>query len=495
MKRAFADLNYYEPFNRELTCGHPDRLKRSIDLLWPEIKAHAGLVKEHHRFQEHLSLILINLLHCHRVAPDMLVGFSASPNYYSKQLPDGFLSLKYESMLHNIHALTDLDYVDCRTGTFDRSKSTATSKGTGKTSRMRATAKLIDFIRLHSGNIHIRNRMGGPMGAIVMKDANKKRIEFKQDREFLRMRDNLHTINGRISQSFIGLFVTEQHLADMMVRMRKKRSVGPGRFRKTLNFGKKTLVRVFNNGSFSDGGRFYGPWWQSIPKVDRKFIRIDDKVTCEVDFSGMHVAIMYADEGLQVPEGDVYELDGFSADARHTLKKIFNTLINAKNITQAVRSIRRNYPRDKHPELFSDDSITPQSIISAFKEKHKAISKHFCTGHGVKLQRKDSQIAEGVQLQLGEKGIVALPVHDSYIVQEIHKQELEDAMRSVTRAIYNQDFKFDDDGTPYDKDRAVIQREFPEEDISKAIRANEDSTRDQCTTYTHLKSVWSQPII
>jgi hypothetical protein len=33
----------------------------------------------------------------------------------------------------------------------------------------------------------------------------------------------------------------------------------------------RTLYRIFNRGSFSYGGRFYGGWWQQIPK---KFDRI-----------------------------------------------------------------------------------------------------------------------------------------------------------------------------------------------------------------------------
>jgi len=35
------------------------------------------------------------------------------------------------------------------------------------------------------------------------------------------------------------------------------------------------LYRVFNNGSFDLGGRFYGGWWQRIPRDDRPYITIN----------------------------------------------------------------------------------------------------------------------------------------------------------------------------------------------------------------------------
>ena len=41
------------------------------------------------------------------------------------------------------------------------------------------------------------------------------------------------------------------------------------------NFNNKEYYRVFNDGSFELGGRFYGSWWVSLSKDIRKYITIN----------------------------------------------------------------------------------------------------------------------------------------------------------------------------------------------------------------------------
>lgn len=53
--------------------------------------------------------------------------------------------------------------------------------------------------------------------------------------------------------------------------------------------GEKTdLYRVFNNGSFEQGGRFYGGWWMHAKKHFRRTITINGQPTIEADFKGLH---------------------------------------------------------------------------------------------------------------------------------------------------------------------------------------------------------------
>ena len=60
----------------------------------------------------------------------------------------------------------------------------------------------------------------------------------------------------------------------------------------------KFVRRIFNNGSWLDGGRFYGSWWQRIPKKWRERIRIDMSPVVEIDYSGLHIVILYALRGI-----------------------------------------------------------------------------------------------------------------------------------------------------------------------------------------------------
>ena len=59
----------------------------------------------------------------------------------------------------------------------------------------------------------------------------------------------------------------------------------------------KFVRRIFNNNSWEDGGRYYGGWWQGMPKDWRKKILLDGSRIVEIDYSGLHIVLLYALEG------------------------------------------------------------------------------------------------------------------------------------------------------------------------------------------------------
>ena len=93
-------------------------------------------------------------------------------------------------------------------------------------------------------------------------------------------------------------------------------------------YSRRTVYRVFNNSTFDDGGRFYGPWWQSIPSKLRSLITINGKDTVELDYSSIHPRMLYAYLRIECPD-DPYDV-GLDPKHRDIVKKPFNTLINAR---------------------------------------------------------------------------------------------------------------------------------------------------------------------
>lgn len=71
-----------------------------------------------------------------------------------------------------------------------------------------------------------------------------------------------------------------------------------------MNFviNSKKLYRVFNNNSFDQGGRFYGAFYQTMPKDLRKDILINGEPTVELDYAAHHVRIPYHLEGVDYRE-------------------------------------------------------------------------------------------------------------------------------------------------------------------------------------------------
>ena len=104
----------------------------------------------------------------------------------------------------------------------------------------------------------------------------------------------------------------------------------------------KFVRRIFNNGSFDEGGRFYGGWWQSIPREFRKHITINHKPTEEVDYSGHHLRILYALKEKKLA-GYPYEVKSSSRNTPELIqdrKDATLIMLNCKNSLKALNTIK-----------------------------------------------------------------------------------------------------------------------------------------------------------
>lgn len=161
-------------------------------------------------------------------------------------------------------------------------------------------------------------------------------------------------------------------------------------------------------------------------------ILIDGKPTVELDYSCLHIAILYALEGITPPEGDLYKVAGISSEHRKIVKKAFNIAINSKDEKSALLAINESR-REIEKEL---GIISPKAkdILFSIRITHYELSKYLCTGYGVYLQRIDSDLAEDIMVSLNLYNICALCIHDSFVVNA----EYEDILRKyMVSAFYN----------------------------------------------------------
>ena len=95
-----------------------------------------------------------------------------------------------------------------------------------------------------------------------------------------------------------------------------------------IDFSQRTLVRIFSNGSFKQGGRYYRAWWQNVPSEYRKYITIDEKRTAEFDFSQLNPHLLYHSNYKELGSEDAYDgvLDG---EYRKVVKQAFNAMVQA----------------------------------------------------------------------------------------------------------------------------------------------------------------------
>lgn len=246
----------------------------------------------------------------------------------------------------------------------------------------------------------------------------KKLIEYKNTPEVDVMRSNLERINKAIASRWIDLELSDDGFVTMQAQMRSREDRNTEDDRQ-LNLTKTQLYRVFNDPEFKTGGRFYGGWWQNIPKQFRRLITIDGKRTVEADFSSLHPSILYAQQELAPPE-DAYS-DILPDLPRDVAKRAFNAMINAEA------------PMLTQPKgmKLSQYGYRWQDVVKAMFDRHWAIKDAFFSGAGKYLQRIDSDLAERTMLSFMDytTPVTILPVHDSFIMHHGYETELKQFMQ------------------------------------------------------------------
>jgi hypothetical protein len=242
----------------------------------------------------------------------------------------------------------------------------------------------------------------------------KRRLPFAWNDDLLQKAENLKRINLGLLGAELKLPVSSFELRRIMDHIATKADPehessesGP---ETTLDFTQRTLYRVFNNGSFEEGGRFYGGWWQALPKKWRSYITINGRKIVEVDYAAMHPTALSHELGLPTPTR-FYEI-GFGTKA--LVKATFNALINARGMS--INAV----PGFDEVEV----GMSWVQFLRAVKDHYAAYRSYFGTGHGLKLQKLDSDIAEAVMLHFAGKGEVVLPVHDSFLCEQRLEAEL-----------------------------------------------------------------------
>lgn len=185
------------------------------------------------------------------------------------------------------------------------------------------------------------------------------------------------------------------------------------------DISKLVMHRVFNSVDLKDGGRFYGGFWITMPKQDRLGIEINRKPVVEVDYSGMHINLLYKLEGLSLPVSDPYDA-GVRCYPRSVAKDALLKMINADDPVACLRAM----DSDGDYGLSWDQK---KDLVERLTLLHAPISKYFYSGFGIKLQAMDATIAESVMLSFIERiggSTAILPVHESFLVSQAWEEDL-----------------------------------------------------------------------
>lgn len=311
-------------------------------------------------------------------------------------------------------------------------------RGTGQhskdyRSKIRATTKLLDIARNKYPD-------GVPLiepetiETIILRDrkvgnSTGKLIDYQDTDAIQRMRNNLARYNKLIA-------ATEFAIDEGFDFSDNKRP----------DFTQNRTVRIFNNATFKNGGRFYGGWWVNLSENNRQHILISGEPVVEVDFKNQSLVLLYAREGIHF--GDK-QIDGYvlpqyprSKATRKIVKMIFTMSLNCESDAQIKSAIKKHLAdnNEKYAELIANDSNFPMAVLDDFqpvldslKEFHPDIARYISEPeiHGPLLQNWDSNIASEVLRLMTWKKFPILGVHDSFVCRKSDEEHLLAAIQTA----------------------------------------------------------------
>ncbi|MBK9097532.1 MAG: hypothetical protein IPM14_05260 [bacterium] len=411
-----------------------------------------------------LNNILSNLFIAHWHGRYIVI--SKSPNTYTNYSWYGLKHYTYRSIIEWIEILISNGYINQAIGFYDN------EKGKGKRSRINASEKLLreskglknserDSFSSHpySKNIILKEEgllrytpSGKLIGKIKFLDEYNEfirdaRIFFLCDPNFFSSSRSLSSLDSVISiYHLIELEAgtEDQHTGYAPIKVQpgiQHPTIIPEHSGNPLLITAETnslsykeidgqLYRVFNDGKFTRGGRFYGSFYQQLDEADRAKILINDSPVVEVDYSGFHLNMLYHLIGKQF-DGDPYSAVD-RPEVRDILKTLCLIVINTKDTTQALRALRDVIRKDwKLKKLKQKYQLDEKDLLGKFESVHSEISRFFCSRVGLELMYLDSEIAETILKHFTRRGIPCLCVHDSFLVPSQYEDELKNVMKTI----------------------------------------------------------------
>ncbi|MGH1572783.1 hypothetical protein ACRAWG_21570 [Methylobacterium sp. P31] len=298
--------------------------------------------------------------------------------------------------------------------------------GRGKQSRCWASDLLIEL----AGDAPTLTPRVGPL--LVLKDSEKNLIGFRDTDRTMRMERDIRDQNEAIASTVIRIEAPDIVWVDggfVTVPGLPKKN---GRIGNTITIRTdlKALRRIGNNGSWTQGMRYYNHFCQGLPKARRQQLTFGGMPVTLLDFTASHPSILYAQAGA-VMDGDPYEVPGFLRD---DVKLALLILVNAANRHQAIEAMAFRIAQTEAETdsetvaIRTDHREVVRRLFSAISERHEPIKGAFCTGIGTKLQYIEAEVIGAVMRAARKAGIVTLPVHDEVICTERDAGRVTDMM-------------------------------------------------------------------
>lgn len=363
--------------------------------------------REHAVHRLAVEAVACNLMAAEMIAPGTAVTIERGHDSI-------FRKGRYHSPVYGRHFIAVLDTMESAK-LITATSGFRISERLRKASTIRATAALathlpvgkIDWNALGRDDRHevlILKAAKGPDGQGAL-------IDYVDDTPTNRLRRQVRRLNAHLAKASITVLATlDSH----------GRAIDPTR---------RTLTRIFNNGSWEEGGRIgNGAFWTGLSREDRfRLLRIDGEPVASADYRQCQPRVLFAFEGAEQPPGDLYDIRGDGL-----WRKGWQRLLTACLFAKPPGL--RNWP-DNCREHFGQNPPRLPEAISELEAKLAPIAHHisFATRVGHRLNKIEGDMILDALEALLRKGITALPVYDCVYVARRHVETAADFMQQAAK--------------------------------------------------------------
>ncbi len=433
------DFQHSRPLDVHLWSDHQE-VNRFVGALFDKflkkkIKENTSIKKKH------LKLIILDLYVAWFNDPELNISVHMTQSAYS----DGTVFNKGKSRYNElnvkvstidiVHRLRDMCLIGYKEGWQDIG-------GRGFVTRIWPSEKLITmFENAAFGYFDIGYSDGRE--TIILRDENKNNVEYEDKIYIKQMRLLVQAYNKLLEKTFIDIQSVDEPARIELPAKNERRFINKPVFVNIAHHD-KFVRRIFNNKTFSDGGRFYGGWWQRIDSKCRADIQMNSLPTVEIDYSALHVILAYSEAGIdywQTNLKDSYDVPVRGEDnpeRRRDIAKLFLLLsLNASDEQALYKAFRSELESRKYPYSFPDDVLL--KLLDSIKKRHPDINHMMCSGAGLRLMNIDSRICDYVIADFVRTSTPILTLHDSFIVpigeEDRLKQLIKEAFEDVTNKL------------------------------------------------------------
>jgi hypothetical protein len=453
------DPDHSKPLDVHRWSDHPD-INKLVDDLWLQVVEPALGGKSNNKGKSdpkrRLKVLLLDLYVAWLDDPTLCIGVNRNSNAYKVDTRYNALHIS-RKIVSLIDVLVEANFLDYLHGSHDRVNNGRFSR----TSLIRPSLKLqVKFSELSLSPLDIDHTY--LQETVILTDyetdekGNYTKSNGKKKRQFIEyddtdltndIRRDLEAYNQLLQDTYVDIATLDE---PFVVRTRKDGTTQ----RIKIDQSKKFVRRIFSRGNWNCNGRFYGGFWQQVGSEYRKNIYINDSPTVEVDYKGLHAAILSAKKNV-VYDGDRYDLGTIvcsrldKPQQRNAVKLLVLAAINVRDRSSAFGALRQAQPEGSVEKTLDNDELG--LLLDTFLQQHPYLEDGICSDQGIGLMNVDSHITNYIIKEFVRRKKPILSVHDSYIVDTRDVELLRDCMKEASLNVVGVDLAADQEIPSYQK--------------------------------------------